>query len=135
MVLTLYGANLLVNSTIIIAGHLGISEAIIGLTIVAFGTSVPELTTAIIASIKKESDVAVGNVFGSNIYNALFILGFTALFMPVAVPKTMSIDMFVMTAATVTLLIVGTKKSEISRLTGGLFLLAYCVYIFYLGVR
>jgi len=135
LILVLTGAHFLVNCTIIIAGHLGISEAVIGLTVVALGTSLPELITSIMASIKQESDVALGNVIGSNIYNALLILGATALVMPITAPASVQTDVIVMTAATALLLFVGFFNGCIGRKMGIFFLLSYCAYIFYLGIQ
>lgn len=133
LVLTLAGANFLVNSVIVIAGHLGVSEAIIGLTVVAFGTSLPELATCIIASVKKESDVALGNVMGSNIYNTLFILGFTSLFLPVSASPSMKMDVLIMTGVTMLLLGIGWWYGRIGKKIGIMFLVSYLVYIIYLG--
>ena len=134
IILTIMGAHMVVDSVIVLAGHWGISETLIGLTIVAFGTSLPELVTAIIASQKGHSDVAVGNVIGSNIYNALFILGFTALFLPVSVPSTTKGDVLIMTSATLLLIAVGWGQGRISKLMGGCFVFLYFLYIIYVGI-
>lgn len=134
LVLMLLGAHMVVNSVILLASHWGISETLIGLTIVAFGTSLPELVTAIIASLKKQSDLVIGNVVGSNIYNALFILGFTALFLPVSVPLTVKPNVLIMTAATMLLLGLGWWHGKISKRIGLLFILMYFSYIFYVGM-
>ena len=135
LVIMLIGAHMLVDSVVVVASHLGISETIIGLTIVAFGTSLPELVTSVIASIKGHSDVAVGNVIGSNIYNALFILGFTALFLTVSVPPSVEPDVLVMAAATMVLLAIGWGRGKIDKLTGACFVLMYFTYIGYLGMH
>ena len=134
LILTLVGANFLVKSVVIIASHWGISETVIGLTIVAFGTSLPELVTGIIASVKKEGGVVLGNVLGSNIYNALFILGATALFLPVSVPISVKTDVLVMTAATALLLLIGWRRGKMDRWMGALFVALYFAYIIYTGV-
>ena len=134
LILTLLGADFLVKSVVIIAGRLGISETIIGLTVVAFGTSLPELVTGIIASLKKESGVVLGNVLGSNIYNALFILGATALFFPISVPISIKTDVLIMTLATLALLAIGWWRGRIGKGFGVLFLASYFAYIVYLGV-
>ncbi len=133
LVLTLWGAHILVNNAVLVAGSFGVSETVIGLTIIAFGTSLPELTTSIVASLKGESDIAVGNVVGSNIYNALFILGFTALWMPVLAPYSTRGDVVVMTFATLLLLGLGWFKGSISRRMGIVFVILYCAYIMWLG--
>ena len=135
IVLTLWGAHVLVNSTVLIAGHLGIPEALIGLTIIALGTSLPELTASVTASSRGHSDLAIGNVVGSNIYNALFILGFTSLFMPVLAPPSMKGDVLIMTFATVLLLALGWFKGKISRQMGIWFVVFYLTYIVWLGIH
>ena len=132
--MTLYGAQLLVDNSVALATSWGVSEKVIGLTIVAIGTSLPELMTSIVASFKRQSAVALGNVIGSNIYNALFILGATALFLPVAVPASIESDVVVMTIATLLLLVAGFYSKCIGRKMGVLFLALYIAYLFYLGV-
>jgi cation:H+ antiporter len=92
--LMMLGAKLLVDNSIILARNWGVSEAVIGLTIVAVGTSLPELATSVMSAIRGHNDVAFGNVVGSNIYNTLFILGCTALFLPIAVPASMGTDIW-----------------------------------------
>ena len=132
--LTLLGAKLLVDNSIELAREWGISEAIIGLTVVAVGTSLPELITSIVSAIRKQNDVAFGNVVGSNIYNALFILGLTALFMPIQVPEKMGWDIQIMTAATAALVGVALWRRSFSRITGVVFLMAYAIYIWRLFI-
>ncbi len=129
--LTLVGAKLLVDSAIVLARFWGVSEAIIGLTIVAVGTSLPELATSVIASARRQNDVAFGNVVGSNIYNALFILGLTAFFIPVTIQPQMMRDIALMSVVTALLVGFAFIKRQISRRTGGLFLALYALYIFY----
>ena len=133
ILLTLLGAKLLVDNSVILARTWGISEAVIGLTIVAVGTSLPELATSIMSAIKKHNDVAFGNVIGSNIYNSLFILGATALFMPVQIPAGMWLDMTIMTAVTVLMICIAFGCKKYSRVTGALFLILYVIYIAHLG--
>ena len=99
---------------------------------VALGTSLPELVTAIIASIKKHSDLAWGNVIGSNIYNALFILGVTAIFIPVQVPAHISMDIVIMIASTALVLYFG-KQGNLPRWAGWTLCGLYVVYIGYLA--
>ena len=137
LVLTLVGAKVLLQSVLNIFTHWGFSEVVIGLTIVALGTSLPELVTSIIASLRKESDVALGNVMGSNIYNALFILGITSIFKPVSVPGSdwFAVDVCVMLLATALLLGLGLWKKKLTRRMGVGFLVTYLVYLIYLGVR
>ncbi|MBR4932006.1 MAG: calcium/sodium antiporter [Alphaproteobacteria bacterium] len=130
--LTCGGAYLLVENAKILALHWGISEAIIGLTIVAVGTSLPELAASIIASYKKENGVAFGNVVGSNIYNALFILGTVALVLPIQMPEEMMKNTLIMALVTSVLCLTVLTVKKVSRLMGFLFLCAYVVYIGYL---
>ena len=86
------GSRFVVNSATFIAKKFGWSESFIGLTIVALGTSLPELVTSVIAAIKKKADIAIGNIVGSNIFNVLFVLGTTALITPVAYTEAFIID-------------------------------------------
>ncbi len=128
--LTLVGAKLLVDNAIVLARSWGISEAVIGLTLVAVGTSLPELITSVVSAVRRQNDVAFGNVVGSNIYNALFILGVTALFMPVTVPEAMGWDILIMAGVTAVLIGIAFWKKCFSRFVGLLFLLAYAGYTY-----
>ncbi len=130
--LTILGADILVKNSIALAQEWGVSETVIGLTIVAAGTSLPELTASVIAAFKKEDGVAFGNVVGSNIYNALFILGMVAIFMPIDIPADMSHDMIVMGMVTAVLCGIAFWQKQFSRLVGALFLIAYIVYMYFL---
>ncbi len=130
--LTMLGAKFLIDNAIELARLWGVSEAVIGLTIVAVGTSLPELTASVIASIKKENGVAFGNVVGSNIYNALFILGVVALVVPIKVESGMQIDSLIMLLVAGALTGIAFYKKEFSRTIGALFLCAYAGYIWYL---
>lgn len=130
--LTIGGAQLLVISSISIAKNWGISETIIGLTLVAVGTSLPELAVSVMASIRHHNDFAFGNVVGSNIYNALFILGFTALITPVQVPSDVIVSLFVMMGAT-TLLILSGFSRYITRSIGVFYLILYVGYVAWLA--
>ena len=133
ILLTLLGAKLLVDNSVELARSWGISESVIGLTIVAVGTSLPELATSIFSSIKKQNDVALGNVMGSNIYNALFILGMTAIFMPVQIPEQMGFDLVIMTITTFLMVGIALKFKKYTRITGACFLILYALYIAHLG--
>ena len=133
ILLTLLGAKLLVDNSVELARTWGISEAVIGLTVVAVGTSLPELATSIMSALKKHNDVAFGNVIGSNIYNSLFILGITALFMPVQIPSEIWLDISIMSAVTVLMIAVAFGRKRYSRLMGGIFLILYALYIAHLG--
>ncbi len=128
--LTIYGAKLLVDGAIELAAAAGISETVIGLTVVAVGTSLPELVTAIIAAIKKHGDVALGNILGSNIYNTFGILGITAAVHPLDVPhEIIEFDIWVMLAATVLLLFFAVSGWIVSRREGAVLLGLYAAYI------
>lgn len=125
-----YGADLLVNASLEIARGFGISEAIIGLTIIALGTSLPELATSIMAAIRGESDIAFGNILGSNIFNCLGILGATALAVPIEVSTAaIKYDLLLMTAVTILLLFFAFSHAVLSRREGALFLVVYAGYI------
>ncbi len=124
------GAKLLVTSATTIARDFGVSEAVIGLTIVAIGTSLPELVTSIIAALRKHTELAVGNVVGSNVFNILGILGTTALIKPIpADPRFAQTDMIWVMVATLVLIGLALTIGRLSRLFGAGFILAYAVYI------
>jgi cation:H+ antiporter len=128
----IFGGRLLVDSAVGLARTLGMSEAVIGLTIVAVGTSLPEFITSIVAAIRRQSDIAVGNVLGSNIYNILGIGGVTGLIAPTPFPPEMlQLDLFVMIGASILLFLLAWN-GRISRLEGGLMLGAYGAYVTYL---
>lgn len=130
LVAVMLGANFLVESATVIARQLGVSEAMIGLSIVAIGTSLPELATTVAAAIKGEREIALGNIIGSNIFNILAILGLTGLIIPIPVdPRFMSFDVPVMIGATLLTLGLIYMRGEISRIAGGLMIIAYIGYI------
>lgn len=127
---TMLGAKWLVDGSIDLASAFGISETVIGLTIVAVGTSLPELVTSVVAALRRQSDIALGNILGSNIYNVLGILGVTALVKPIPVPdQIMAFDIWVMLGATALLLIFARTGNRICRAEGGVFLALYGGYI------
>lgn len=130
LIAVMVGAKYLVESATIIARHLGVSEAMIGLSIVAIGTSLPELATTVAAAIKGEREIALGNIIGSNIFNILAILGLTGLIIPIPVDtRFMSFDVPVMICATLLILGLIYVRGEISRIAGGLMILSYIGYI------
>ena len=134
--LTIFGAKFLVQSAITIASALGISKTVIGLTVVAIGTSLPELVISVMAAMRGQSELAFGNVVGSNIYNILGILGVTAIVKPISIPPAIAqIDIWVLVATTIILLVVATTHKKISRLEGGLMILAYGAYVVSLILR
>lgn len=127
------GATLLIDGATQIGCGAGISEAVIGLTLVAVGTSLPELAVSIIAAIRREADIAFGNIVGSNIFNILGILGVTAIIEPLRFdPSFMVLDMWVMLAAIIGLLLFATTRSRLERWEGGLLLAVYGAYMYVL---
>ncbi|MGF1592120.1 MAG: calcium/sodium antiporter [Kiloniellaceae bacterium] len=124
------GANLLISGAVALAREFGISETVIGLTIVAVGTSLPELVTSVIAAFRRHGDVALGNVIGSNIFNILGILGVTALYRPIAVPaEIVRLDAWVMLAAAVLLIVFATTRAKVERWEGAALLAGYAAYL------
>lgn len=130
------GSQLLIDSAVKIATLLGASPLIIGLTVVALGTSLPELATSVTASFRGESDIAVGNVVGSNIFNILVVLGLSSAVSPSGItvsPQAIAFDMPVMLAVAIACLPICITHSKISRGEGVLLLVYYLLYIGYLG--
>lgn len=126
----IYGAELLVNGAVELARILGVSEEIIGLTIIAFGTSLPELATTGMAALRRQNDVALGNIIGSNIWNIVFIMGATSTLVDVPVPaQFLRYDLWVMVGATVLLFPLLYSKSRLSRFEGAIFVLGYIAYL------
>jgi cation:H+ antiporter len=126
------GSRLLVSNSIGLARLIGISEAVIGLTIVAAGTSMPELATSIIAAWRREPDIALGNVIGSNIYNILAILGVSGLLAPLHAPGIRTLDLWVMLAMAVVLLPLIWTRLAVARWEGALLVAGYCAYVYVL---
>lgn len=127
------GSWLLVRSATEIARSFGVSDLVIGLTVVAVGTSAPELFTSVVAALRKQSDIAVGNVLGSNIFNILGILGITAAVKPQAIaPQVFRIDLPVMLGAAVLAAVFLRTGSRLSRPEGALMLAGYIAYIAFL---
>lgn len=130
LVAVLFGADFLVKGAIDLAGLLGVSDAVIGLTVIAVGTSLPELVTTVIASLKREGELAFGNVIGSNIFNTLGIFGATAMVQPIDMPADIAgFDIWVMLAATAMLLVFAITNWRISRREGAVLLVGYIAYI------
>lgn len=122
------GSQLTVNSATAIATHFGMSERLIGLTIVAFGTSLPELITSVTAAIKKQTDIAIGNIVGSNIFNILFVLGTTALITPVPYSNSFIVDNIMAFISMVLLFVCVLPKKKLTRPGGIIMLLSYAAY-------
>jgi len=130
-----YGASLLVDSASVIAEKLGISERVISISMVAVGTSLPELSTSMIAAFKKQSNISVGNIIGSNIMNIVAVLGITSMVSPLStVKQTLIIDLPWMLGATLLLFLfmIPVRSAKISRFEGSIMLVAYAAYIFFI---
>lgn len=131
------GGRLLVVGATGIAEDAGLSEALIGLTIVAIGTSLPELATSIVAALKKQADIAVGNVIGSNIFNVFLVIGTTSTILPLSPDGAINTDMLITVGATLLLFLfmfVG-KKHVLSRWKGTVFVASYVIYIVFISIR
>lgn len=131
------GGNFVVKSAIIIAMYWGVSESLIALTIVSIGTSLPELATSVVAALKKNPDIAIGNVVGSNIFNIFWILGLSAIIRPVFLDPIMNID--ILFGVFITILLFGYmfigKKNVVQRWQGASMVVLYVGYIVYLVIR
>ena len=130
----IYGGQLFVDGASGIASSLGVSESIIGLTIVAGGTSLPELATSVTAALKKNSGIAIGNVIGSNLFNVFFVLGCSATISPLPMGGINNVDMVVLVSSAILFWIVGWffKKRTITRVEGALLVSCYVAYTAYL---
>lgn len=125
------GSNLTVNSAVEIAHALNVSDRIIGLTIVAVGTSLPELVTCVVAATKGQSDIAIGNIVGSNIFNILFVLGIAGLIHTIPFDSAFLIDGAVAMLAVVLLFMATARSGKLTRSAGILFVILYVLYIVY----
>jgi cation:H+ antiporter len=127
----LLGGKWIVDAAVAIAAAVGLSQSVIGLTVVAVGTSLPELATSIVAALKKNVDIAVGNVVGSNIFNIFFILGVSALVRPLPFRESANADVMMAIAASLMLFVTmfTGKRRVLDRWEGALFLVAYIAYV------
>jgi cation:H+ antiporter len=136
LAMVVFGADLTVDSATEIALQLGISEALVGLTMIAIGTSLPELVTAVTAILKKQDDLAIGNIVGSNIFNICLILGVSSIIKPIGViVDHYWADILFMSMLAVFLLLTTMKKSKITRLEGSFFFSSYIAYIIIISFR
>ena len=129
------GGQLVVNGASDIAKSFGASETLIGVTVVAIGTSLPELVTSIMAARKGENDIAVGNVIGSNIFNILFIISAASIINPLTLDMESLIDMIIMFAVTVMVYLFAVTKKKITRVEGGIMTAMYVAYTAYAIIR
>ena len=133
IIFLVFGSDLLVNSAIEIAKKYNVSEAVIGLSLIAFGTSLPELVIGILSAIKKKVDFALGNILGSNIYNILGVLGISSLFGNFTLPEIfLKQDLIIMVAITSIVLIFMLSMKKIGRIYGVMGLTFYILYLYYL---
>lgn len=128
LALIIGGSNFVVNSATAIAKALGLSQRFIGLTIVALGTSLPELFTSVTAALKKNSDIAIGNIVGSNIFNILFIVGLSGLIIPVPFATDFRFDTIISGVAAILLLLFCLPKKKLPRFAGAIMLICYALY-------
>jgi cation:H+ antiporter len=135
LVAIIFGGDLVVDHATEIALSIGMSETLVGLTIVAVGTSLPELITSITAALKKESEIALGNIVGSNIFNILFVLGAAATISPLTVDGKIFFDLIFMILFTIVLLIFSRSKYKISKKEGAILAVVYLAYLTYIIIR
>lgn len=131
----IFGGNLVVDSATEIALSLGMSQALVGLTIVAIGTSLPELTTSISAARKGEAGMALGNLIGSNIFNILFVLGLSSVISPLNVSETLFTDAWILIAVSIILMALALWKGKLTRIEGGILFGLYIIYFVYIILR
>lgn len=129
------GGEIVIRNSIKIAQQFGMSETLIGLTIVAVGTSLPELITSVVAALKKQSEIAVGNIVGSNIFNILFILGISSIITSMPVEPKIFFDLNLMIGYTALLLIFSRTHHKITKAEGLVLLFSYILYTVYIIVR
>lgn len=130
LLLLIGGSQVLLIGAVGVAEYLGVSDAVIGLTLVAVGTSLPELSISVLAAVRRHADVAVGNILGSNIFNLLGILGVSALLQPLPVhARILQFDQWVMLGTSLLLLLFLYTGSRLSRMEGGILLSGYGVYV------
>jgi cation:H+ antiporter len=137
LIFLILGGRITVNSAVVIAHALNISEKVIGLTVIAVGTSLPELVTSITAIVKKSDDIAIGNIIGSNIFNIFLILGISTLINPIEYSLVFNKDIYILVIGT-TLLLVAMftgKKNKLERWEAAILLTIYIVYVIYLIIQ
>ena len=131
----IFGGDLVVDNASFIAGKLGMSDLLVGLTIVAVGTSLPELVTSIVAAKKGENDIAVGNAIGSSLFNIVLILGFCSVVTPATVEASSLVDCLVMLASAVLVFLFSFKSMKVNKWQGIVLLIIYVAYVVYIVLR
>lgn len=132
-----FGGKWTVEGAVNIASWLGMSQFLISATVVAIGTSLPELVTSVVAAMKKDVDLAVGNIIGSNIFNVFWVLGATSLIAPISIPSFINIDLLILLGASFLLfafMFIG-KKHELERWQGAMFIIFYILYLIFIILR
>ncbi len=130
-----FGGELVVSNGTEIAYAVGMSETLVGLTIIAIGTSLPELVTSITAALKKQSDIALGNIVGSNIFNILFVLGASSVITPLSVSSKVGIDVVIMLLLTILLLVFSRTNFRVGKREGAVLAIFYLMYLVYIIMR
>ncbi len=136
-ILLLKGTDFLIDGSSALAAKMSISEIVMGLTIVSIGTSLPELLTSTVAAYKKKSDIAIGNIVGSNIFNIFFILGISAVIRPLPFQSVLNVDLIVLIVVSLILFLTmfTGKKHSLDQWEAGLLVLLYILYTVYLLIR
>lgn len=129
------GGKLVVDCSSNIALNFGVSQKMVGLTIVSIGTSLPEFVTSVVAASKGESDIALGNVIGSNIFNILFILGVSSLITPISVDPSLFLDISIMIIVTIIAYVFAIRKKDISKFEGIILICSYILYMIYVVLK
>lgn len=130
-----FGGDFVVDGASVIAAWIGMSQTLIGLTVVAFGTSLPELVTSIVAARKNEVDMALGNVIGSNVFNILFVLGIAAAISPIGFIAENMVDIAVLVVMSLIVWVMAWTKQKINRSEGIVMVVIYAIYLVYICVR
>lgn len=131
----IFGGDLVVDSASNIAKEFGMTETLVGLTIVAVGTSLPELVTSVVAAIKKENEIAVGNVIGSNIFNILLILGVSSTISPLTINSAVMIDLVILLFSGIVIIVISQLFKDVKRWHGIILILLYASYLTYIIIR
>jgi cation:H+ antiporter len=135
LAMIIFGGTLTTHSASNIASFLGISQLLVGLTVLSIGTSLPELITSIVAAVKKQNDIAIGNIIGSNIFNVYFILGIASMITPISFSNRIIVDLIILTIITLLVLIFAMTNRSVSKKEGIILLGIYMMYMAYILIR